>query len=211
MLPSEETALIGEAQRGRTQAFEELVRRYDRSVLRLALNLTRSEEDARDIYQESFLRIFKSLGRFRFECSFRTWIYRIVSNVCIDSLRRAAARPRADQFIAAGDDREVRALEVIDERPDHDPDRALARTEMRRRIDRALGDLAARARLVFELRHYQGMRMATIAEILETSEETVRNCLFRAHRAMRAELSDLRVVARLKPRGAIGSAQIDTF
>ena len=69
-------------------AFEELVRRYDREVLRLALNLVHRAEDARDIYQESFLRVYRNLHRFRFECSFYTWLYRIVTNVALDHLRR---------------------------------------------------------------------------------------------------------------------------
>ena len=210
MLPSEEAALIAEAQGGRTEAFEELVRRYDRSVLRLALNLTWSEENARDIYQESFLRIFRALPNFRFECTFGTWVHRVVTSVCLDHLRRSAARPREE----AGDDGEsgVGPLQLVaDTRPDHDPERALARTEMRRRIDRALSRLAHRERLVFELRHDQGMRTAAIAEILETTEETVRNCLYRAHRALRSALSDLREVTRSRPRGEVGPARADTY
>lgn len=206
MLPSEEAALIGEAQEGRSEAFEELVRRYDRSVLRLALNLTRSEETARDIYQESFLRIFRALPDFRSECSFGTWIHRIVTSVCLDHLRRSAARPREE----TGDDGEsgVGPLHlVVDSRPDHDPERALARKEMRRRIDHALSRVADRERLVFVLRHDEGMRMAAIAEVLETTEETVRNCLYRAHRSLRSALGDLREVTRSRPQGEVGPAQ----
>jgi RNA polymerase sigma-70 factor (ECF subfamily) len=212
VLPSEETALIGEAQRGSAAAYEELVRRWDRSVLRLALNLTRSEEQARDIYQESFLRIFRALPGFRFECSFQTWVYRIVTNVCLDHLRRAArtpSDPNAVGNVALEDEERIRP--IADDRPDHDPERMLARGEMRRRIDRALGSLGPRERLVFELRHYQGMRMAAIGEVLETTEGTVRNCLFRAHRSLRAALSDLRGVTGRLPHGSVGPAQADTF
>ena len=206
MLQSEEAALISEAQRGRTEAFEDLVRRCDRSVLRLALNLTRSEESARDIYQESFLRIFRALPDFRFECSFGTWVHRIVTSVCLDHLRRNAARPREE----TGNDveSEAGALQfVADSHPDHDPERALARKEMRRRIDHALSRVADRERLVFVLRHDEGMRTAAIAEVLETTEETVRNCLYRAHRSLRLALGDLREVTRARPRGEVGPAR----
>ncbi len=204
MPPSEEAALIEEAQRGRTGAFERLVRLYDREVLRLALNLTRSEEEARDIYQESFLRIFRALPGFRGECAFRTWVYRIVSSVCRDHLRRAAARP-------VGSAGEERLLEIRDGRPEHDPARALEGVEIQRRIEEAIGRLGERERLVFEMRHDRGMPAAAIAEILETSEETVRNCLYRAHRTLRAALDDLRTVARPLPRGSAGPARADTY
>src|SRR5450755_1326738 len=89
----EERALVAEAQAGSRTAFEELVRRYDRDVLRLALNLMKRPEDARDVYQEAFLKVYRNLHRFRFECSFYTWLYRIVTNVCLDHLRRRQARP----------------------------------------------------------------------------------------------------------------------
>ena len=89
----DERALVVEAQAGNRAAFEELVRRYDRDVLRLALNLMKRPEDARDVYQEAFLKVYRNLHRFRFECSFYTWLYRIVTNVCLDHLRRRQARP----------------------------------------------------------------------------------------------------------------------
>src|ERR1700749_192173 len=79
----EDRALVMEAQVGNRAAFEELVHRYDRDVLRLALNLMKRPEDARDVYQEAFLKVYRNLHRFRFECSFYTWLYRIVTNVCL--------------------------------------------------------------------------------------------------------------------------------
>ena len=79
------------AQQGNTAAFEELVRQYDRAVLRLAIHLTGSPEDGQDIYQEAFLRAYINLARFRFECSFYTWIYRIVTNLCLDHLRKKSS------------------------------------------------------------------------------------------------------------------------
>src|SRR5260221_12440495 len=89
----EDKALVAEAQAGSRTAFEELVRRYDRDVLRLALNLMKRPQDARGGYQEAFLKVYRNLHRFRFECSFYTWLYRIVTNVCLDHLRRRQALP----------------------------------------------------------------------------------------------------------------------
>ena len=77
----DDTALIRLAQRGDRAAFEALVRQYDQQVLRLALNLSGSPQDAQDIYQEAFLKAYRHIGNFRFECSFYTRIYRIVTNL----------------------------------------------------------------------------------------------------------------------------------
>src|SRR5689334_24735786 len=85
-------SLIRAAQKGDQDAFEQLVRAYDHSVLRLAMNLLRSPEDARDVYQEAFLRVYKNIQTFRFDCSFHTWLYRIVTNICLDYLRKRKVR-----------------------------------------------------------------------------------------------------------------------
>jgi RNA polymerase sigma-70 factor (ECF subfamily) len=158
----------------------------------MAMRLTRSEDEARDIYQEAFLRLYRTLGRFRSDCSLETYLYRIVSNICLDHLRRRAARPEesAVELDAGAAGREA-LLGLPDGSPENDPERALARGEIRRRIESALADLAPRERLVFEMRHYEGMRLRAIGEAIGTTEETVKNCLFRAHQQLRAALGDL--------------------
>src|ERR1700724_368881 len=88
----DDTIVIREAQRGSRAAFEELVRHYDQAVLRLALHLTRTEQDAQGVYQDAFLKAYKNIGSVRFECSFYTWIYRIVTNLCLDHLRKRNVR-----------------------------------------------------------------------------------------------------------------------
>ena len=186
----EERTLIRQAQRGDRAAFEQLVRLHEGGVLRLALQMVRSEEEAKDIYQEAFLKVYRSLGRFRFESRFSTWVYRVVMNVCLDHLRRAGAR------------REVQAPEtepgqadffhtVPEERPELDPERALQGQEVRRRLQAALTRLSPRERLVFELKHYQGMKLRAIGELCGTSEQTAKNCLFRATRKLRMELKEI--------------------
>jgi len=185
--------LIREAQRGNRAAFEELVRQYDQAVLRLALHLTGSEHDAKDIYQEAFLKAYRNLGGFRFECSFYTWIYRIVTNLCLDHLRRKQTRKEEPPVASDAEGRELNLLEqVADERPGSSPERNLARRELAARIALALKKLTARERIVFEMKHYEGLRLRTIGEALNTTEETVKNTLFRATRKLRAELAELR-------------------
>jgi len=181
-------ALIRAAQQGDQLAFEELVRLYDHSVLRLALNLVRSEEDARDVYQEAFLKIYRSLGTFRFECSFYTWVYRVVTNICLDHLRKKAVR-KEDHPVASHEDGETDFVDLVQEpRPDMHPERSLLSRELAWRLETAMKRLTPRERMVFELKHYQGLKLRTIGDMLFTTEETVKNCLFRATQKLRGAL-----------------------
>jgi RNA polymerase sigma-70 factor, ECF subfamily len=189
----DDTRLILEAQQGSTAAFEELVRLYDRAVLRLAVHITGSEEDAQDIYQEAFLRAYVNLNRFRFECSFYTWIYRIVTNLCLDHLRRKHSRGRDLTTTVFPDGQEESILDrVPDQRPGASPERSLVGRELRERILSALARLSARERMVFELKHYHGLRLRTVAGMLNTTEGTIKNTLFRATHKLRTELAEVR-------------------
>ena len=188
-----EMDLIREAQAGSRVAFDTLVRQYEHQVLRLALHLTGSEQDAEDIYQDAFLKAYRYLGNFRFECSFYTWIYRIVTNLCLDQLRRRKTR-REDHAVVvdrAGDEIDVLAA-VSDNRSFSNPARELDRKLLGAKIQTALGKLTPRERMVFELKHYQGLRLRTIGEMLNTTEETAKNTLFRATKKLRAQLAELR-------------------
>jgi RNA polymerase sigma-70 factor (ECF subfamily) len=189
----DDTLLIREAQQGNTAAFEELVRQYDRAVLRLAIHLTGSQEDGQDIYQEAFLRAYINLARFRFECSFYTWIYRIVTNLCLDHLRKKNSHGRHVTTTVSRDGEEE---EVLNRMPDHSPDaspqRSLVGRELRRCILRALGRLSPRERMVFELKHYHGLKLRTVADILNTTEGTIKNTLFRATHKLRTQLAEVR-------------------
>ena len=189
----QEMELIREAQAGSRTAFDALVRQYEHQVLRLALHLTGSEQDAEDIYQEAFLKAFRYIGNFRFECSFYTWIYRIVTNLCLDQLRRKKTR-REDHAIVmdhSGDEIDLLAS-VSDNRSFSNPAKELDRKVLAERIQAALVKLTPRERMVFELKHYQGLRLRTIGEMLNTTEETAKNTLFRATKKLRAQLAELR-------------------
>jgi RNA polymerase sigma-70 factor (ECF subfamily) len=192
----DERSLVAEAQAGNRAAFEELVHRYDRDVLRLALNLMKRPEDARDVYQEAFLKVYRNLHRFRFECSFYTWLYRIVTNVCLDHLRRRQARPEdqaPDSNLGNQEDGVADFFErQREQRPTLDPERHLMGKEIQERIAAAMELLSPRERVVFEMKHYQGLKLRAIGEALGTTEETVKNSLFRATRKLRSQLGGLR-------------------
>ena len=102
-LQTDEKALIRAAQQGDQDAFGQLVRAYDQSVLRLAMNLLRSPEDAQDVYQEAFLRVYRNLNNFRFDCSFHTWLYRIVTNLCLDQMRKRKVRKEESSQVEGSD------------------------------------------------------------------------------------------------------------
>jgi len=185
--------LIREAQRGNHAAFEELVRQYDAPVLRLAYHMTRSEQDAQDIYQEAFLKAYRNINNFRFECSFYTWIYRIVTNLCLDYLRKRQVRKEDSAVISDSDGGTYDLLDqVADQRSGASPEKDLMRRELGGRIAKALDKLTPRERMVFEMKHYQGLKLRTIGEILNTTEETAKNTLFRGTQKLRATLKDMR-------------------
>jgi RNA polymerase sigma-70 factor, ECF subfamily len=190
---TEDDQLIREAQAGQRTSFDALVRRYDQSVLRLALHMLGNEQDAQDVHQEAFIKAYRHLGNFRFECSFYTWLYRIVTNLCLDQLRRRKSRREdpATVLDASGDEMDLMA-NITDDRSMANPARELDRKVMSQSIHEALDKLTPRERTVFELKHYQGLKLRTIGEMLSTTEETAKNTLFRATRKLRASLAEFR-------------------
>lgn len=190
---ADDSALIREAQRGDTAAFEELVRRYDRPVLRLALNITGSGQDAQDIYHEAFLRAYRNMPHFRFECSFYTWIYRIVTNLCLDHLRKQVRVQNITTIVSRdGKKKEEELVSLIsDHIPGSSPERGLSSRELGQCILRALRTLSPHERMVFELRHYQGFKLRTVAAILNTTEATIKNTLFRAANKLRTQIAEV--------------------
>ena len=186
----DESALIRAAQKGDQSAFEQLVYSYDQQVLRLAYNLLRSQEDARDVYQEAFLRVHRNLQNFRFDCSFHTWLYRIVTNLCLDHLRKRKVRKEEPTVIESADGPKDLIAAAPETSAHSDPQRRLLSAEVRDRISRTLEELTPRERAVFEMRHHQGMRLRAIGDVLGTTEEAAKNCLFRATQKMRAALGE---------------------
>ena len=200
----DDTILIQEAQQGNSEAFGELVKHYDQAILRLTFQVTRSEHDAQDVYQDVFLRAFQNVSRFKFQCSFYTWIYRIAINLCIDHLRKRRYRREVSTHGVSPAGEEYDFFDrVQDERTGSNPERSLAQRELARsigathrpivqRFSNALNRLSPRERVVFEMKHYQGLRLRTVAEILDTTEGTAKNILYRATQKLRLALADAR-------------------
>ncbi len=187
---TDESALVRRAQAGDRTAFDALVRLYDREVLRLAMRVVKSEDEAADLYQEAFLKVYRSLGRFRFESSFSTWLYRVVVNVCLDHLRRQRSRNEVQPPEQEPGEPEY-FHSLADPNPGQHPEQALRAREIGGRIHAALEQLTPRERMVFELKHYQGLKLRAIGQLCGTTEETAKNCLFRATQKLRSCLADL--------------------
>jgi RNA polymerase sigma-70 factor (ECF subfamily) len=161
-----ELLLIERAQAGDRQAFEDLIFKYDRDILRLTVHLLGNPDEARDAYREAFLNAFRCIRQFRQPSSFYTWIFRIATNVCFDRLRQ---RKKPWQQVS------------LDEQ-------SFCAAQLRERINRALNTLSQKERLVFELKRYQGLRLRQIGEMIGSTENTTRDCLYRATRKLRALL-----------------------
>jgi RNA polymerase sigma-70 factor (ECF subfamily) len=181
--------VIRAAQRGNRAAFDELVYRYDRQVLSIAARYVSQAEDAKDIYQEVFLRVYRGLGKFQARSEFSTWLYRITTNVCCThGTRRKKHAQRAQDPRPEDGDAEGHGGLGISELTS---DQQTLSMEISSRIQKAMGALSAQQRLVFTLKHYEGYKLREIAEMTETSEGTVKKHLFLATQRLREQLRDL--------------------
>jgi len=182
-----EVRLIKRAQKGDAAAFEALVIMYDREVLKLAYRMVNNLEDARDIYQDVFLLVYRKLSSFRFESEFYTWLYRIVVNQCINFRkwrRRRQMAPLNDSDLEASgwSQPSINSLQSPE-------DNAINR-ETGVKIQQALTHLSEKQRAVFVFRHFHDMKLQDIARSLGCAEGTVKNYLFRATQKMQALLRD---------------------
>ena len=190
----EDRLLVEQAQAGDREAFEQLVHRHDRDILRLAFHMLGNREEAREVFQDTFLKAYRSLGRFRSDSSFYTWIYRIATNVALDRLRKRQSLREEISYEAdteAHPDRPA-LKDTLEEKSYYsNPERRLYGREIGERIQEAVGTLSEKERLVFELRHYQGLRLRMIGEIMGSTEETAKNYLFRATQKLRSYLTQV--------------------
>jgi RNA polymerase sigma-70 factor (ECF subfamily) len=174
--------LIRRAQRGEEDAFAELVRRHEGRAWRVARNLVGNAEDARDVAQEAFLRVFRSLDRFDFQHEFTTWLYRIVTNLGIDHLRRRR-KLVSTAGVADDEEYELDLPDVEGERPEDRLDAAETAAEVRECIDA----LAPHFRVVMALRELEGLSCAEIARIVGATNVTVRWRLHRGRKLFQEE------------------------
>jgi RNA polymerase sigma-70 factor (ECF subfamily) len=184
-----ETKLIRRAQEGDGAAFEALVQMHDRQVLKLARQMLNNLEDAQDVYQDIFIKVFRSLPAFRFESEFSTWLYRIVINQCLN-YRQWRRRRRFLSFDSPHEEENPSSCWPKDDNPD--PEKAALSMELGREIALAMESLSDKQRAVFALRHFHDQKLLDIAKTLGCAEGTVKNYLFRATQQMQKKLREYR-------------------
>ena len=175
-----EAGLVRRCQSQEQAACQELVERYKDDAFRLAYRLLQNVEDAKDASQEAFVRLFRSLHKFRFNASVKTWLYRIVTNSCIDFLRRQKRRSDAP-------------LEQADLLPaaDSDPTDAALREETAAQVRRVIGALPIKYRVVLTLRELEGLSCEEVAKTLRIPQATVRWRLHRARKLFKTRWEQL--------------------
>lgn len=175
---SSERMLIQRAQQGDTRAFEVLVTQHSHYVYNVALRLLNDPQEAEDMAQEVFVRAWRSLPTFRGQAQFRTWLYRIVTNVCYNRL------PKLKRQMAAADADE--RLELADRQPSVEAQ--VGSAEMSQQLAWAIGTLPEKYRLLITLRHVQGMSYGDIADTLDMPLGSVKTGIFRARKLLRDRL-----------------------
>ena len=186
-----ELELVRQAQGGDTEAFDELVSRFRSRVFGMIYNMVHNEQDAWDLAQDSFLKAWKSIGRFRGQSSFYTWIYRIVMNVTIDWLRKKQVKGSGAEF---DDSIQLKEIDPASRTVPHagfQPHQHMEHQEIRTRIEAAIAQLSPEHRAVILMKEIEDMQYHEIAESLGCSIGTVMSRLFYARKKLQNLLRDV--------------------
>lgn len=190
-MTQDDRELIQQAQRGNIVAFEQLVHRYDKRVLSIASTYVNSAEDAKDIYQEVFIRVYRGLPKFELKSEFSTWLYRITANVCLTHRMRKQRRTHTslDGDYNSDEDHPQRLSDTLAD--EVGSDQHALNSEISLHVEEALNDLSPQQKMVFTLRHYHGYKLKEIAELMNCVEGTVKKYLFTATQRLRERLRDV--------------------
>ena len=182
-----EKELIIKAQQGNQAAFEELIYNYDRAVLSIAMKYVRDPDDAKDIYQEVFIRVYRGLKKFEFRSEFSTWLFRITTNVCLTFKTRKKEQmivSLQEEFDEDKMDYDNRALQFDGLSPEEET----TSRNLGVLISNAVDSLSSRQKITFVLKHYEGYKIREIAEMLNCKEGTVKKYLFDAVNNLKKKL-----------------------
>jgi RNA polymerase sigma-70 factor (ECF subfamily) len=187
ILSQNERLLVSRSKAGDIAAFEELIGAYQKKIFNLAYRIIGNYDDAADLAQEALIRIFRSIGGFKEQSSFSTWIYRITTNVCLDEIRKRKSKKEysLDEEVQVDDGQLKR--QVMSEDPG--PDEVFEREELRSMVKDAIDKLPEEQRIVITLRDIQGLSYDEIAEVLDCPGGTVKSRISRARQALKKVLS----------------------
>lgn len=179
--------IIQQIKKGNQEAFQQLVEYYQTYAFRLAFKIVCNEEDAKDIVQDSFIKIWKNIKQYKQSVKFSTWLYKIVTNTAIDLYRSKERKPTVP----------INEILVFTDRLENDnPENKLINRELGALFQRLADDLSEKQRLVFILRDLQGNSSKEVQDILEMSEDAVKSNLYLARRSISEKLITLKVYER---------------
>lgn len=190
MILESEDIIIKKAISGDDGAFETLVRTYESFVYNVAYQSLKSQDDAFDVSQEVFIKVYKSLGSFRGDCKFSTWIYRVTQNVVKDFLRSKENKLKTVSVYETDPDGEEHQLEIVDESTAADPIASFEKKERAALVREAISRLSEEQRAVIVLRDMEGYTYEEIAEMLFLDMGTVKSRINRGRNAIKKFLSE---------------------
>lgn len=181
-----EKLLVAKSKKGNLDAFEELISAYERKAYNIAYRMMGNEEDAKDMAQEAFIKIYKSIQNFREESSFSTWLYRIVTNVCLDELRKRKKDKLVPLELSIETEKGTAIVELSAER--ETPEDIYERVEKRHLIQNTISSLGEDYKTVIILRDIQGFGYEEIATMLNCSLGTIKSRINRARNLLKEKL-----------------------
>jgi RNA polymerase sigma-70 factor (ECF subfamily) len=180
--------LILKAVENDQSAFQELVYRYDRTVLSIALKYSKDQDEAKDIYQEVFIRVFKGLKKFQFQSEFSTWLFRITTNVCLTYVSRKKSHSKLSEY----ENYQSENFDVMNREEliydGFSPEEEAAGNDINEIVNAAVETLSPKQKMTFVLKHYEGYKIREISEMLGCKEGTVKKYLFDAVKNLRKKL-----------------------
>jgi RNA polymerase sigma-70 factor (ECF subfamily) len=196
LIPANDHELVALARTGSEKAYRELLDRYQRPVFSLVYRMVRDRELAEDLAQETFIKVFNHLDKYNPAYKFSSWIFKIASNLAIDTLRRKQpATVSIDGSRHAGTAAEIEATRITVESHDENPEEALESKQLGQEIEAAISLLRPEYRTAILLRHVEGRPYEEIAEIMGIPLGTVKTYIHRARGELRETLSHLKIEA----------------
>ena len=187
--------LVARAGKGSEAAYRELLGRYQRPVFSLVYRMVRDREQAEDLSQETFVKVFNNIGRYDPKYKFSSWIFKIATNVTIDALRKKEPDTVSlDGSRHARTDEDIEATRITAVSNDENPEELLEARELGSEIERAIGELRSEYKTAVILRHVEGRAYEEIAEIMGVPLGTVKTYIHRARGELRGALAHLREV-----------------
>lgn len=187
-ISDEDAPLVAATQAGDGGAFGQLVSRYDRKLFRIAYHIVHNAEDAQDVVQDSFIKMFQNIGRFQAQSKFSTWLYRIVINQSLMALRKQRTKPLV--AIVPGDSNEEEdqiPIDLSDWRPN--PEEQYTESELRDLLTRLLHELRPALRVVFIMHDIEGQPLQEVANALDLTVSAVKTRSLRARLYLREKLT----------------------